>query len=225
MLGMTPQDDEFDGAAGHVMSSPPRRGLWVVVVTVAVVLFSGWAYWDWTRSSQGPAQVASSTQLGPITEYPPDARGESVVLSGGSLTDTRLDIADLRGDAVVINVWGSWCAPCREEAPVLSRLSREYADSGVSFLGVDVKDNRAAALAFEDEFDIAYPSIEDRDGRALLALSSYVPAQAVPVTLVLDRDGRVAGRIIGASKEGTLRALIEGVLEERADEAMGSRDG
>ncbi len=92
-------------------------------------------------------------------------------------------------------------------------------------MGVNVKDNRAAALAFEDEFNIPYPSIEDRDGRALLALNAHVPAQAVPVTLVLDRDGRVAGRVIGAVEEGTLRALIEGVLEERTGKVMGSLDG
>lgn len=98
---------------------------------------------------------------------------------------------------------------------MLSRLSREYADQGVQFVGVNVKDNRAAALAFEDEFDISYPSIEDRDGRALLALSRHVPAQAVPVTLVLDQDHRAAARVIGAVQEGTLRTLLDSVLAEK----------
>lgn len=223
MHNMTPDDDERDGAPSDAVRRQPRRGLWVVAVSVAALLLAGWAYWDWTR--QGLTEEASGTESGPIAEYPPDSRGEPVQLSGTTLTDTLLDIADLRGDTVVINVWGSWCVPCREEAPVLSWLSREYADAGVSFVGVNVKDNRAAALAFEDEFDIPYPSIEDRDGRALLALSAHVPAQAVPVTLVLDRDGRVAGRVIGAVEEGTLRALIEGVLEERAGEVTGSLDG
>ncbi len=223
MHTMTPDDDERDGDPSDAVRRQPRRGLWVVAVSVAAFLLAGWAYWDWTQ--QGLTEEVSATDSGPIAEYPPDARGEPVQLSGATLTDTLLDIADLRGDTVVINVWGSWCGPCREEAPVLSRLSREFADAEVSFVGVNVKDNRAAALAFEDEFDIPYPSIEDRDGRALLALNAHVPAQAVPVTLVLDRDGRVAGRVVGAVEEGTLRALIEGVLEERTGKVTGSLDG
>ncbi len=222
MHTMTLEDDERNGDPIDAVRRQPRRGLWVVAVSVAAFLLAGWAYWDW---QQGLTGEVSATDSGPIAEYPPDARGEPVQLSGATLTDTLLDIADLRGDTVVINVWGSWCVPCREEAPVLSRISREYADAGVSFVGVNVKDNRAAALAFEDEFDIPYPSIEDRDGRALLALNAHVPAQAVPVTLVLDRDGRVAGRVIGAVEEGTLRALIEGVLEERTGKVTGSLDG
>lgn len=152
----------------------------------------------------------------PVTEYLPADRGEPVELDGGTLTGDVLDLADLRGDVVVVNVWGSWCAPCRTEAPVLAALSAEYLDRGVRFVGVDVKDNRAAAVAFEAGYGITYPSIEDVDGRAVLALSQYVPASAVPVTLVLDRTGRVGARVLGAIREATLRALLDSALAEQA---------
>lgn len=162
--------------------------------------------------SGGGTSAATGSQ--PVTEYPVEDRGPAVELAGGTLTDDTIDLADLRGELVVVNVWGSWCGPCRIEAPVLARLSTQYEDSGVSFVGVDVKDNRAAALAFEAQYGITYPSIEDPDGRAVLALSQYVPASAVPVTLVLDRSGAVAARILGAVQEATLRAILETLLAE-----------
>lgn len=148
----------------------------------------------------------------PVMEVSPAQRGAPVELGGTTLDGATLDLADLRGRVVVVNVWGSWCAPCRTEAPVLAKLSRSYADRGVAFVGVNVKDNRAAALAFERTYGLTYPSIEDRDGRAVLALSRHVPASAVPVTLVLDGQGRVAARVLGAVREATLRALLESVL-------------
>lgn len=150
----------------------------------------------------------------PVTEYPLTDRGRPVELSGGTLSDDELDLADLRGDVVAVNVWGSWCGPCRIEEPVLARVSKEYRDRGVSFVGVNIKDNRAAAVAFEEEYGIDYPSIEDADGRAVLALSQHVPASAVPVTLILDRDGRVAARVLGAVREATLTALLDSTLAE-----------
>ena len=186
----------------------------------AVVALGASTMWLSDRPSEGVtdrpvrgAEAASGSGQ-PVTEYPVGDRGRPVELSGGTLTDDVLDLADLRGDVVVVNVWGSWCVPCRIEAPVLARVSQEYREAGVSFVGVNVKDNRAAAVAFEEEYGIAYPSIEDTDGRAVLALSQYVPASAVPVTLVLDRDGRVAARVLGAVREATLRALLDSALAE-----------
>lgn len=186
----------------------------------AVVAMGASTIWLSDRPSDGAADrpgggTVSGTSVGqPVTEYPVAGRGAPVELSGGTLTDDELDLADLRGEVVVVNVWGSWCGPCRVEAPVLARVSQEYRERGVSFVGVNVKDNRAAAVVFEEEHGITYPSIEDTDGRAVLALSQYVPASAVPVTLVLDRDGRVAARVLGAVREATLTALLDSTLAE-----------
>lgn len=186
----------------------------LVGMIVVAVLASGWVLVELARTTDADTVGLTTSSNDPVSEYPADVRGEPVQLSGTTLTDDPLDVGDLRGHVVVINVWGSWCVPCREEAPVLARLSLEYADDGVRFVGVNVKDNRAAALAFEDKYGIPYASIEDRDGQALLALSQHVPAQAVPVTLVLDTEGRVAARVIGLVRETTLTALLDRVLAE-----------
>jgi thiol-disulfide isomerase/thioredoxin len=159
------------------------------------------------------AAGVSSTQ--PVSEFDPHERGAPVELAGTTLTGEHLDVAGLRGQPVVLNVWGSWCAPCRTEAPALKEASTTYADR-VSFVGIDIKDNAAAAMAFESSYGITYPSIEDPDGRAVLALSQHVPASAVPVTLILDDEGRVAARILGAAEGSTLTALLDSVLAESA---------
>lgn len=214
--------DEVDAVGSGAGDALSRRTLLVGGLGAAGIVGMGAStIWLTDRPSDGAddgtafggAESPLSTGQ-PVTEYPMVDRGQPVELSGGTLTDDELDLADLRGDVVVINVWGSWCGPCRVEAPVLARVSEQYRDRGVSFVGVNVKDNRAAAVAFEEEFGITYPSIEDTDGRAVLALSQYVPASAVPVTLVLDRGGRVAARVLGAVREATLTALLESTLAE-----------
>jgi thiol-disulfide isomerase/thioredoxin len=167
---------------------------------------------DRLRLPDRPA-AASQTMPG-VTTYPVVDRSAPVVVTGDSLTGELLSTEDLRGDVVVLNVWGSWCAPCREEAPVLAATSRRLADRGVSFLGINVRDNTAAALAFEKRFGIDYPSIADVDGQALLSLNQYVPANAVPVTLVLDRQGRVAARIIGVLTATSLADALDPVIDE-----------
>lgn len=160
-------------------------------------------------------QVTSATLSRAATEYPPEGRAEPVDLSGTGLTGESIDLAAWRGDVVVINVWGSWCAPCREEAPVLAATSAAYADQGVRFLGVNVRDNPAAAIAFEESYGITYPSIDDSDGRALLSLAEHLPGAGVPVTLILDREGRPAARVLGAVEESTLTALLDTVVAEQ----------
>lgn len=93
-------------------------------------------------------------------------------------------------------------------------MSAAYAAQEVRFVGVNVQDNVAAAIAFERRFGITYPSFDDQQGKVTLALSEYLPASVVPATLVLDRDGRVAARVLGAVEESTLRSLLDTVLAE-----------
>ena len=149
-----------------------------------------------------------------VTEYRESQRGQPVQVSGTTLAGEPFSIQDLRGDVVVLNVWGSWCAPCRAEAPILAKAHAEFTDDGVSFAGINVRDNEAAAIAFERRYEIPYPSIADFDGRTLLGLNQYIPVSAVPVTLVLDRQGRVASRVLGEVREATLTALLDEVLTE-----------
>ena len=194
----------------------PRVILLVLVLVTAGVVAVQLA--GFLSAGQGAAVEGSSVTAGSrtVTEYAPEDRAGPVALSGTGLTGEAIDIAAWRGDVVVINVWGSWCAPCREEAPILAATSAAYANQGVRFVGVNVRDNPAAAIAFEESYGITYPSIDDSNGKALLSLADHLPGAGVPVTLLLDRDGRPAARVLGAVQESTLTALLDTVLAEPA---------
>lgn len=152
---------------------------------------------------------------GSVTQLAPGERGEPVRLSGATVDGGTVDVADWRGDVVVLNVWYAACAPCRAEAPDLVETAEAYAGDGVRFLGINTRDDAAAALAFERTYGIEYPSVLDaRDGSALLALRGEVPPQAVPTTLVLDAEGRVAARALGRVDGSTLRGMLDDVLAE-----------
>lgn len=150
-----------------------------------------------------------------VQEYPLDKRGERVEFSSTTFDGKKVDTADWAGRVVVMNFWYAACPPCRIEAPDMAELSREFADD-VDFLGVNVRDEKAAAEAFEATFKIPYPSIQDNDAEIQLAMMKYVPLQAVPTTLVIDKQGRVAARILGVAEKPTLKALIVSRIAEPA---------
>ncbi len=116
-----------------------------------------------------------------------------------------------RGKVVLVNFWASWCGPCRREQPGLSRLWEEYRDRGVQFVGVNFRDDEAAALAYLEEFDVAYPSVEDPTG--IIAHRFGVPY--LPATVLVDAAGEMRLRLVGAQAETTLRGHIEDLLVER----------
>lgn len=150
---------------------------------------------------------------GSIVLIAPEERGPAPDLVGPTLEGGEFRLRDHLGEIVVLNVWASWCAPCRAEAPVLESVWREVRDDGVQFVGLDTRDTEAAALAFLEAYDVTYPNVIDADGRLQLLFSDTLPPQAIPSTLVVDREGRVAGRIIGRVTEATLTALIEDVAK------------
>lgn len=140
------------------------------------------------------------------------ARTPAPALAGTTLDGGEFVLADHLGEVVVMNVWASWCAPCRAEAPELQSLWEEFEGNGVQFVGLDTRDTDAAALAFIEAYGITYPNVIDTDGRLQLLFADSLPPQAIPSTLVIDPQGRVAGRILGRASESTLRGLIEGAL-------------
>jgi thiol-disulfide isomerase/thioredoxin len=153
---------------------------------------------------------------GSITVVDPEKREKAPVLSGDDLEGRPLSTADHAGDTLVINVWGSWCPPCRKEAPALAEVSRQYADRDVTFVGVLVRDKPAAALAFTRKHDTPYRSIADFSGRNLLGFSDSLPSQAIPTTWIIDDRGRVAVRIMDEVSASTLAGLIDDVQETEA---------
>ena len=153
---------------------------------------------------------------GSVLEFAPGERGEPVRFTATQFDGTAVSAEDLRGAPALLNFWYAACAPCRVEAPHLVSLHEQFAPRGVRFLGVNVRDTAASAQAFERTFAVPYPSVEDAKGGVLLAMTEYVPPQAVPSTLVLDREGRVSARVLGAIEESTLRALLTTVVDEAA---------
>ena len=127
-------------------------------------------------------------------------------------TSEPLALADYRGQVVVVNVWGSWCAPCRSEAPMLADAARDLAKQDVAFVGIDSRDpSRSAAQAFVRRFDVPYPSIYDQQGSTLLAFRGTLTPNAIPSTVILDREGRVAASVLGEITRTTLYDLVEEV--------------
>jgi peroxiredoxin len=153
---------------------------------------------------------------GAIEEFAPAERGEPVDFGGVTENGDAFDSADLAGQVTVVNFWYAGCAPCRLEAADLESVWQEYEDQGVSFIGVNTRDQADTAIAFADEYDVTYPSLIDVDtAEAKLAFAEVVPISATPTTLVLDKQGRVAARIIGPI-DGTsiLSTLVKDALAE-----------
>lgn len=152
---------------------------------------------------------------GSVTEIVLENRGEPITFTGTTETGETVSSAEYLGNVLVVNFWYAGCAPCRAEAPDLEQVYTETAPQGVNFLGVNVRDQAATAISFNERFGITFPSIMDQDGKAQLAFSSQVPPNAVPTTLILDAQGRVAARILGQIKDASiLSTLIRDVAAE-----------
>lgn len=149
-----------------------------------------------------------------VTTWDADSRPGPIELTGTDYAGAAVDLSAWRGDVVVLNTWYAACPPCRAEAPDLVEVATEYAEKGAHLVGLNFTDDQGTAQAFERTFSVPYPSIHDADGTAVAALQGTVPLQAVPTTVLLDREGRVAARILGMADPSTLRALLDDLLAE-----------
>jgi len=147
---------------------------------------------------------------GAITSLPVADRKKPGDVSGTTIDGRPVSLADHAGKVVVVNVWGSWCAPCRAEAPMLADAAKQLGKHGVVFLGINSRDpSEAAARAFVRRFAVPYPSIYDQTGRTLLAFHGTLTPNSVPSTVVIDKQGRVAGSVLGEITRTTLDDLVE----------------
>lgn len=145
---------------------------------------------------------------------PVDERATAPEFSGELLGGGDFDSADLDGDIAVLNFWGSWCAPCRVETPEFQEVYAEVRDEGVEFVGLNVKETDPQfAQAFVDSNAIEFPSVYDPRGEVALAFRDY-PANAVPSTIVLDREYRVAAVYTSQVSQEDLRTVLDRLLEE-----------
>lgn len=203
-----------------------RRLGWTLA-GLALVAVVAWRLGSWSPAADGSdvggpvggqATPALNTASG-LDLYPAGQRVPAPNLQGTTLDGKPWALADQAGTIVVINVWGSWCGPCRAEAPDLVRLANQNADRGVRFVGVNTRDNPAAAQAFVRSFAVPYPSIRDDNGQVLLAYRGLIPTSVVPTTVVVDRDGKVAARVLGRVTYRTL----QGILDDEVAASKGRR--
>ena len=185
----------------------------------AVVLLLGG-----TACSQDPNSIAAQAKAGDRKGYvsgdgavetiPEADRAEPVELKGVLLDGSTWDSASARGKVLVVNVWGSWCAPCVAEAPDLQKVWEQLQADGapVEFIGIDFREDPARGAAFTKKAGITYPSLSDEASGGTLILALQGKAPTVPTTLVLDTEGRIAARVNGPVSASTLRGLVDDVV-------------
>ncbi|MEV4713576.1 TlpA disulfide reductase family protein [Micromonospora sp. NPDC049374] len=159
----------------------------------------------------GDGRESDCDSAGGIVECAPEQRSAAPTIAGELLAGGSYDVTDQRGNVVVVNFWGSWCAPCRAEADDLENTYQATKDAGVTFLGINVQDSRDKAIAFE-EGRVSYPSIFDPGSR--LALDMDIPPNTIPATVVLDREGRIATVIRAAVRQEGLQPIVERIAAE-----------
>ena len=169
-------------------------GAFVLLVAALVV----------TVVTQGKGDAA-----GNMLTYPAGQRPAAPEFTATSLTGTPINFASYRGKIVVLNVWGSWCPPCRNESQTLKYLDEQYGPEGVAFLGDDVQDTPTNALSFLHGADITYPSVNDSNEAVEQRLSIAVPISGTPTTLVIDKTGHIAGLIDGAVTYPQVTTLLQ----------------
>lgn len=197
------------------MTTGARR---LPALLLALLVASGCSFSSPTGDA--PSQAGEFTFVAPggqtrIFYDPPEQRGTVRGLSGDSLLEPgrTIGLDDFPGQVVVLNVWGAWCGPCREEMPGLQQIHEQMQPSGVTLLGIDVRDSADAARDFMADRGITYPSIFDNPGRSLLALSGF-PRSTVPSTIVLDRQHRVAAVFLTAVRVSELLPVVQRVAAE-----------
>jgi peroxiredoxin len=192
------------------MPSNYRRLIAVAAIVVGVAGCSG--------KGQDPTAVNNGgfiTGDGAITQFAVGDRQAAKDVSGTTLDGQQLSLSTYQGTVVVINFWSSDCIPCSAEAQAFAELAKEDASKDVRFIGIDERDNEAAARNFEHKWHVTYPSLVDQSAAHLLDFPGAVPA-GTPFTIVLDRSGRIAAKVNGSLDYTTLRTLINHVLTEPA---------
>ncbi len=194
------------------------RARFVVVLTAVALAVTGCSgandeLADQYRSGENLNYISGD---GTVTEFELEERQAPVAFEGVLEDGTEVSSEDYAGEVLVVNFWYAECPPCRAEAPLLEQTHQAYREQGVEFLGVNVRNQADTALAFSRTFGVTYPSIMDADtGSAQLAFAGTVAPNAVPTTLILDKQGRVASRILGqVTDESTFETLIRDAAAE-----------
>ncbi|MFJ4779909.1 TlpA family protein disulfide reductase [Streptomyces sp. NPDC088762] len=200
--------------------STSGRALLLTAVTVAgVMTLTSCSDADGGSKPSNSSGGNYVTGAGGISRVAKGERADAPRLDGATVDGKTLDTATLKGKVVVLNVWGSWCPPCRGEAKYFAKVSKEMTDAGqdVAFVGINTRDNSTQnAVNFEQDYGITYPSLYDPDGKLMLRFpKGTLNPQAIPSTIVLDKEGKIAARTLVAINEEQLRSMIDPLLAEK----------
>jgi thiol-disulfide isomerase/thioredoxin len=192
-----------------------RTAQWGASVAVCAVALSACGSGTKVSSSQGSRYVTSTSG---IVTAAKGSREAAPDLAGTTLDRAELDVrAADKGKIVVLNVWGSWCPPCRNETPHLVKVAKELKAKGVEFVGINTRDpSRGPAKAFDSDYAVPYPSLYDPSGKLLLRFpQGSLNPQSIPSTVVIDRDGKIAARKSGGVNEEMLHKMIDPLIAEK----------
>ena len=210
-MEMTPEERD-DNASGEAPPQGRRSGLpfgrrTLILVAVAVPVLAFLAILAWASATSGPARggLAVNDDITEINVDSQSAPGFTLPVIGGGEVDT----AALRGKVVMVDFWASWCPPCREEAPVLAQVYREYRDRGVEFVGINLWDNAGDAEVFLIQEGHEYPNGVDEGGK--IAISYGV--RGIPEKFFIDADGNIVRKFSGPMDADRLRLILEAMLD------------
>ncbi len=185
---------------------------------VGALLVSGCSSDGAAVDANGNGQNRYVAGKGSSQTFSPATRTAAPKITGTMLDGDSFRLSQLRGDVVVLNFWASWCAPCRLEAPELEKTYQKNKSDGVRFVGVNIRDDKDKARAFEKSFGVTYPSLHDAPGKIAISFRD-VPPSTIPATIVIDRKGRIAA----VFREAVLHAELNRVVRDVATEARGAR--
>ncbi|MFD9464453.1 TlpA family protein disulfide reductase [Streptomyces sp. NPDC060027] len=191
-----------------------RAALYTAGAAVAALVLTACGSGGTNGGSGGSGFVAGKDGISTV------AKSERVAipdLSGKTVDGKQLDVADYKGKVVVLNVWGSWCPPCRAEASNFVKVAKETASQGVQFVGINTRDaSTALAKAFEKEQGVTFPSLYDPTGKLMLRFKKgTLNPQTIPSTLIIDRDGKIAARTLQALSEQKLHEMLDPIVAEK----------
>jgi cytochrome c biogenesis protein CcmG/thiol:disulfide interchange protein DsbE len=193
------------------------KRVWILLgIGLPVLALLGLLGWGSLKSSSGPVGVGVNRDFGQVDVTARPAAGFTLELMEGGI----LDLADLQGKVVLVDFWASWCAPCRQEAPVLRQVYQEYADQPVEFVGVNIWDRREDAFQYTDTFDIPYPNGVDESG----SIAIDYGVRGIPEKFFIDSTGVVRRKYVGPMQAENLRAALDELLPAHASESPTSSD-
>lgn len=195
------------------MSNPSAARLRVAGAVVCALALAGCAPAAVSPPLTGQGQVTRAAESPGISRIAPRDRLLAPNLSGTTLAGSPFALGDVSGNVVVINVWASWCEPCRTESPALASLERRLASQEVRFVGIDETDTTKDAKRFVASVGATYPQLVDSEG-ALLRQLPLLPQKGIPSTLILDRHRRMAARVIGPATGEQIATLVSELLQE-----------